>query len=239
MPKRPKYWATTCGSSVRKDLRTSSARPNAPSPRCWRPASPPGVCGASTAAGCQPRWQVTVSANTPHWLPRARSIFDRGRTGAVSRSGNAGGSPGGTGGDGGDSGSGGRRRRSGLQQAAQGEVVQPANFNSPGQMVIAGSGGCGRSGNRTAEGQGCQACDQAAGQRAFAQRFDGARGRAAWAATARNTHRNAAGAQISTRSMSASMAMPDSIRAALVQQLVKPVRWTRNNPGHGRRAVRA
>ena len=70
----------------------------------------------------------------------ALDFRDGRRPGSVSRSGDAGGRSGGAGRDGRDPG---RRRRRGrkraCREAAQGEVVQAANFNSPGQVVIAGA----------------------------------------------------------------------------------------------------
>ncbi len=52
-----------------------------------------------------------------------------------------------------------------LLEAAQGEVVAPAGFNSPDQIVIAGQPGRGGTRDGTCEGRGRKAGEGVAGQR--------------------------------------------------------------------------
>ncbi len=61
-------------------------------------------------------------------------------------------------------------------EAAQGEVVQPVNFNSPGQIVIAGHARCGRARNGNLQGARRETRRPAAGVGACAQRADEAGG---------------------------------------------------------------
>ena len=60
------------------------------------------------------------------------------------------------------------------REAAQGEVVQAANFNSPGQVVIAGAAAAVDRAIEVLKARGRQARHQAAGERAVAQRADAA-----------------------------------------------------------------
>ena len=69
-------------------------------------------------------------------------------------------------------------------EAAQGEVVSPANLNAPGQIVIAGSTRRRAARHRTCEGAGRAPGDSAAGQRAVSLRADEAGRRAADAGAA-------------------------------------------------------
>ena len=111
------------------------------------------------------------------------------------------------------------------REAAQGEVVEPVNFNSPGQVVIAG--------HRSAVERAMEAARARGAKRALAlpvsvpshsrlMRTAGERLRARLAATAfaapRLRYLSAVDAQ--------THAAPDDIRALLVRQLSSPVRWT-------------
>ena len=65
------------------------------------------------------------------------------------------------------------------QEAAQGAVVEPANFNSPGQIVIAGDAAAVERAMQACQGARCQARGAAAGERARALEPDAEGGGAA------------------------------------------------------------
>lgn len=108
--------------------------------------------------------------------------------------------------------------------AAQGEVLEPVNFNSPGQVVIAGSASAVARGVEQAKAAGakralplpvsvpshCKLMHPAAQQ--MAQRLAGVDVRAAKVPVIHNVHVK-------------SEAMADGIRDALVRQIESPVRW--------------
>ena len=110
-------------------------------------------------------------------------------------------------------------------EAAQGEVVSPANMNGAGQVVIAGSrDAVARAGER-AKALGAKRVIAAAGQRAVPLRADEAgRGSAgAGAARARGARRRACrSSPTSTPSRNATRA---AAIEALVAQVSSPVRW--------------
>jgi [acyl-carrier-protein] S-malonyltransferase len=60
---------------------------------------------------------------------------------------------------------------SSLRRSGEGEVVSAVNFNSPGQVVIAGAKAAVERAMALCKGR-CQACPAAAGQRAVALRAD-------------------------------------------------------------------
>jgi [acyl-carrier-protein] S-malonyltransferase len=110
------------------------------------------------------------------------------------------------------------------EQAAQGEVVEPVNFNAPGQVVISGA--------RTAVERAIEACKAAGAKRAMALSVSvpahcSLMGPAAERLAARLQDVPVARPRI--RYVSAVDAavheQPDDIRALLVQQLASPVRW--------------
>jgi len=116
----------------------------------------------------------------------------------------------------------------GCEAAAQGEVVQAANFNSPGQVVIAGS--------------------KAAVDRAIAVLSAKGAKRALMLPVSAPSHTplmKPAADKLAEKLAATKLEQPaipvytvdmqkhgsaDSIRAALYQQLVGPVRWTQTNP---------
>ncbi len=109
-------------------------------------------------------------------------------------------------------------------EAAQGEVLEPVNFNSPGQVVIAGTASAVARGVEQAKAAGakralplpvsvpshCQLMHPAAQQ--MAQRLAGVDVRAPKIPVIHNVHVK-------------SEATPDGIREALVRQIESPVRW--------------
>jgi len=108
--------------------------------------------------------------------------------------------------------------------AAQGEVLEPVNFNSPGQVVIAGTAAAVARGVEQAKAAGakralplpvsvpshCKLMHPAAQQ--MAQRLAGVDVRAPKVPVIHNVHVK-------------SEATPDGIREALVRQIESPVRW--------------
>ena len=112
------------------------------------------------------------------------------------------------------------------REAAQGEVVEPVNFNAPGQTVIAGNAdrrGSVRSRPRRPARR--QASGAAAGQRAFAQQPHAWRGREIRRTTRRrSTFACRTCADVYTVDVR-KHASADGIRVALKEQLFKPVRW--------------
>ena len=99
--------------------------------------------------GCRPRWQATASANIRRWLLRCAGFPDRGRSGAVSRSGDAGGGAGRAGRDGRDPGPRRRRRRSGVPRGRAGRSRAGRELQFAGAGRDRGHRGCGRSRNRS------------------------------------------------------------------------------------------
>ncbi len=71
------------------------------------------------------------------------------------------------------------------QEAAQGEVVSPANLNAPGQVVIAGTAAAVARAGERAKALGAKRVDSAAGERAVPLRADEAGGGSAGAGAAR------------------------------------------------------
>ena len=110
-------------------------------------------------------------------------------------------------------------------EAAQGEVVSPANLNAPGQIVIAGSSRRGGARRRARQGARRQARHPAAGERAVPLRADEAGRGSAGARTAgasRRTTRASRSSPTSTPSRSATAAARIE---ALIAQVSAPVRW--------------
>lgn len=109
------------------------------------------------------------------------------------------------------------------QQAAQGEVLVPANFNAPGQIVVSGAiGACNR----------ITAAAEAKGFRAMPLKVAGAfHSPLMWAAAEKmqaelaKTAISAQRATVYANVTAAPHGHPDSIRDLLVQQIVHPVRW--------------
>ncbi len=120
------------------------------------------------------------------------------------------------------------------REAAQGEVVEPANFNSPGQVVIAGEAAAVERAIEAVQGARGQARRGAAGERARAQQPHAGRRRA----LAPSACRRCRCAPPHVRYLSAvdapSTQDPDDIRALLVRQLSSPVRWSQTLQGAGR-----
>ena len=120
-------------------------------------------------------------------------------------------------------------------EAAQGEVVEPVNFNAPGQIVIAGHREAVERAIVRCEGARRQARDAAAGVRAVPLL-------AAEPAAERLAARLAQAPSRARRSPCCTTSTsrhrePDAIRAALARQAANPVRWTRNDPVRWRRAA--
>ena len=110
-------------------------------------------------------------------------------------------------------------------QAAQGQVVEPANYNSPGQVVIAGESAAVARAIELAKGLGAR--------RAVLLPVSVPAHSSQMLAAAERLRGHLAGLQISTpqiRYLSAVDATehraPDDIRALLVRQLSSPVRWS-------------
>ena len=119
-----------------------------------------------------------------------------------------------------------------------GEVVVPANFNSPGQIVIGGHAAAvdralaaaGRA--RRAQG------GQAAGQRALAYAADARGGRSRWREVMAASHWQLPSLPVVQNADAAAHDGVDAIRDALVRQLYLPVRWTDCVAGAGARGRR-
>ncbi|POZ62310.1 ACP S-malonyltransferase [Chromobacterium alticapitis] len=115
--------------------------------------------------------------------------------------------------------------RAACAEAAQGEVVEPVNFNSPGQVVIAG--------HKAAVERAMEACKARGAKRALplpvsvpshcslmrpaAERL---------AAALKDVHLNVPAIPVLHNADVASYGDPDQIRDALTRQLYMPVRWT-------------
>lgn len=111
------------------------------------------------------------------------------------------------------------------REAAQGEVVQPANFNSPGQIVIAGTA--------AAVDRAIELLKARGAKRAIKLPVSVPSHSALMAPAAEKLAQRLADTSIRTPQVRDIYTVDvrkhgdaDSIRAALVQQLVKPVRWT-------------
>jgi [acyl-carrier-protein] S-malonyltransferase len=108
---------------------------------------------------------------------------------------------------------------------AQGQVVQPANYNSPGQLVIAG--------NKEAVERAVVACKEAGARRAMLLPVSGPFHSALMAPAAEQFSEYLSGFEISSPSIpvlqNASNQLEtnvDRIRLNLVAQIASPVRWT-------------
>jgi [acyl-carrier-protein] S-malonyltransferase len=109
-------------------------------------------------------------------------------------------------------------------EAAQGEVLEPANLNSPGQIVIAGHRGAVERGMAVAKARGAKivkmlpmsAPSHCSLMRPAAERLGEALAKATLVAPAVPVVQNADVAAFSD---------PQRIRQALVEQLYRPVRW--------------
>ncbi|HEY5806317.1 MAG TPA: ACP S-malonyltransferase [Povalibacter sp.] len=111
------------------------------------------------------------------------------------------------------------------REAAQGEVVQAANFNSPGQVVIAGAA--------AAVDRAIELLKARGAKRAIKLPVSVPSHSALMAPAAENLGQRLQQTQIHTPKVQDIYTVDvrkhgdaDSIRTALVQQLVKPVRWT-------------
>lgn len=111
------------------------------------------------------------------------------------------------------------------REAAQGEVVQPANFNSPGQIVIAGAA--------AAVDRAIELLKAKGAKRAIKLPVSVPSHSTMMSPAAEKLAVRLAGIEIATPAVADIYTVDvrkhgdaDSIRAALVQQLVKPVRWT-------------
>jgi [acyl-carrier-protein] S-malonyltransferase len=111
------------------------------------------------------------------------------------------------------------------REAAQGEVVLPANFNSPGQVVIAGAS--------AAVDRAIAACQARGAKRAIKLALSVPVHTSLMQPAADRMRTRLAGAQFHPAKVRDLYTVevrkhggPDEIRAALVEQIVKPVRWT-------------
>ena len=111
------------------------------------------------------------------------------------------------------------------EEAAQGEVVSPANLNGGGQVVIAGArDAVARAGARAKE-LGAQARRAAAGERALSLRADEAGRGAAGAGTARAAARAIRACRSSPTWMREPKRTASAAIDALIAQVSSPVRW--------------
>ena len=190
-------WATTCGSWCRKAPGSAWTRPSARSRPCWAPAWPPGGFGTSAAgrdpalvsghslgeftalvcAGC-----AAISRRPSTWCASAARSCRRpcrrvpGAMAAILGLDDA-------------------EVEAACAEAAQGEVVEAVNFNSPGQVVIAGETGRGPAGDRSRKARGAKRAVVLAGERAVAQQPDAGRPDSAWQSgwrRSRSAHRSSA-----------------------------------------------
>ncbi len=122
------------------------------------------------------------------------------------------------------------------REAAQGEVVEPVNFNAPGQIVIAG--------NKAAVERAIVAAKARGAKRALLLPVSAPFHSSLLKPAAERLALRLA--QVAIRAPSIPVvhnvdvqthATPDEIRAALAQQAASPVRWTRNHPGVRRRGA--
>lgn len=110
-------------------------------------------------------------------------------------------------------------------EAAQGEVLEPANLNSPGQIVIAGHRGAVERGMAAAKARGAKLAKMlpmSAPSHCSLMQPAAARLRAALAGVLLR----APGVPVVQNADVTAFADPDRIRGALVEQLCRPVRWT-------------
>lgn len=122
-------------------------------------------------------------------------------------------------------------------EAAQGEVVEPANLNSPGQVVIAGHRGAVERGMAIAKAQGAR--------RAVMLPMSAPSHCSLMKPAAERLRERLAGVEIRVPAVRVvhnrfveSYDDPDSIRVALVEQLDHPVRWTQTIQFLARHGVR-
>lgn len=111
------------------------------------------------------------------------------------------------------------------REAAQGELVQPANFNSPGQVVIAGA--------TAAVERAIAACQARGAKRAIKLALSVPVHTPLMQPAADRMRERLAAAEFRTPQVRDIYTVdvrkhgtPEQIRAALVEQIVKPVRWT-------------
>ncbi|WP_374350889.1 ACP S-malonyltransferase [Chitinimonas sp.] len=114
--------------------------------------------------------------------------------------------------------------RAACAEAAQGEVVEPVNFNTPGQVVIAGS--------KAAVLRAGEACKARGAKRALPLPVSVPSHCALMRPAAEQLAAALAGIEIKTPRIAvihnadvAAYSEPDQIRAALARQLYSPVRW--------------
>mgnify|MGYP005991341797 CR=1 FL=1 len=110
-------------------------------------------------------------------------------------------------------------------EQAQGQVVQPANYNSPGQLVIAG--------NKEAVERAVVACKEAGARRAMLLPVSGPFHSALMEPAAKEFADYLSGFDIHTpvvpvlqNASNQFETNPDQIRANLISQIASPVRWT-------------
>lgn len=122
--------------------------------------------------------------------------------------------------------------------AAQGEVVAPVNFNSPGQVVIAG--------HKAAVERASEACKAAGAKRALPLPVSVPSHCALMRPAAARLAERLAGLELRAPRLPvvhnvdvATHARPDDIRAALVAQLHSPVRWVESVTWMAEQGVRA
>ena len=105
-------------------------------------------------------------------------------------------------------------------------MVEAVNFNSPGQVVIAGDKAAVLRAIEDRQGAGRKTRRRTASERALAQQPDEVRRRAARRATGDNGNSRAAHPLPQRRGCARARCMPTTSAQLLVRQLSSPVRWT-------------
>ena len=111
-------------------------------------------------------------------------------------------------------------------EAAEGEVVEPVNFNSPGQVVIAG--------NTAAVARACEKCKAAGAKRALPLAVSGPFHSKLWAGAAEKLGVRLSEVEVKTPAFdvianvdAAVHTVPDDIRTVLARQAASPVQWVK------------